>query len=335
MSVPVNPFGSSASSPGLGHILVTKLPPNKQILQKFDYQYPLKLIAPDPHLAPKDNRTQITLVFLLTYGGGLVGGDKIDLTVTLEAESKLVLVTQGSTKIFKSATPSVVTGQALNVHIKPRAALCYLPDPTQPFAESVFEQKQMFNIQKNTKSSLCVLDWVSEGRRARGESWTLWKWKGRNEVWNEDPETAKRKLLLRDSVTLDAITKGSSNASLLSAKTNNMGVFGTLILHGPVFQSLADHFMHEFSTQPRIGSKNWSDDVTPTEYSLLDKARKWRYEHERRNNILWSAAKNRDFVIVKFGATEIDGARQWLGHILKQDGSIESEFGDQALIGLR
>jgi urease accessory protein len=111
----------------------------------------------------------VTLVFLLTYGGGLVGGDKISLDVSLEENTRLVLVTQGSTKIFKSPARSVVSAQTLNVTIAKDASLCYLPDPTQPFSESVYEQRQTFLVDPHGTSSLCVLDWVSEGRRARDQ----------------------------------------------------------------------------------------------------------------------------------------------------------------------
>jgi len=40
-------------------------------------------------------------------------------------------------------------------------------------------------------------------------------------------------------------------------------------------------------------------------------------------------------VVVKFGAREIDGARQWLGDLVRREGSVEKECGHQALIGLR
>jgi len=178
MSLPTSPFTSSNSIPGHGNIRLSLLPPNKPSLTAFAYQYPLKLIAPNYHNSPSGH--PIALIFLLTYGGGLVGGDKIHLSITIDAQARLALVTQGSTKIFKSPSRSVVSGQTLDVQVGEGAALCYLPDPTQPFAESVYDQKQSFRI--SSGSSLCVLDWVSEGRRARGERWSFWGWRGRNEV---------------------------------------------------------------------------------------------------------------------------------------------------------
>ena len=260
----------------------------------------------------------MTVIFLLTYGGGLVGGDKINLKVALDDGTRLVLLTQGSTKIFKAPTRAVVSGQTLDVKIGAGAALCYLPDPTQPFAESVYEQKQTFYVDSAGKSNLLMLDWVSEGRKARGESWTLWGWKGRNEV-REFDETSKGRLLLRDAVTL---TDGSLGGIGLTDKTNDLGIFGTLIVYGHLFADLGQFLMERFKSQPRIGAKDFSGDVEPDPRQVDQ-------------GLLWTAAAVRGFVLVKFGAKELDGARQWLGELLRQEGTVEKHFGHQALLCLR
>src|SRR5947207_424700 len=117
-------------------------------------------------------------------------------------------------------------------------------------------------------------------------------------------------------------------------KTDGMGVFGTLILYGPTFQALAAFFLDEFRNQPRIGAKNWSDRIGEKPTSEETRARERSHE-EKANDLLWTAANRRDFVVVKFGAREIGGARQWIGDMIRRQGSIEKEFGPQALIGLR
>ncbi len=333
MSIPKSPFAPSASSPGIGKIRVSGLPPRKQILTELTYQYPLKLIAPDPHTSTGDPQHTVTVVFLLTYGGGLVGGDKIQLDVALENDTRLVLVTQGSTKLFKSPTRSVVSAQTLNVTVAEGASLCYLPDPTQPFAESVYEQKQTFWVGSSTSSSLCVLDWVSEGRRARGESWTLWSWKSRNEVREVAGNNGRSRLLLRDAVTLGG-SAPQPGAGIME-KTDGMGVFGTLILGGPVFTKLATFFLDEFKDQPRIGAKIWSDGKAQTPVSEAVVAKERRLRREKEDGLLWTAADVRGFTVVKFSARQVDGARQWLSDMTRQEDTIEKEFGHQALIGLR
>lgn len=335
-TTPKSPFAASASAPGKGEIVLSLLPPKRPVLTTFSYQYPLKLVAPNFHTAPNDGHP-VNIVFLLTYGGGIVGGDKISLSVSITTSTRLILVTQGSTKIFKSPTRDVISGQSLDVHIASNAALCYLPDPTQPFGESVYEQTQTFHVAPDGTSSVCVLDWVTEGRKARGESWSLWRWRGRNEVRqpvaNSQTGEASEKLLLRDSVILTDDGLGHVNG--LKDKTDDMGVFGTLILSGNVFKALGQYFLHEFSQIPRIGAKKWTiaeenEKLTPDQ---LERDR--RQQQERIDGLLWTAANVRGLVLVKFGARDVEGARKWLSSMIRDEGSVEKHFGDQALFCLR
>lgn len=331
MPVPKSPFAASRSIPGNGEIILALFPPGKQILQSCTYQYPLKLIAPDPHTV--EDERHVTVAFLLTYGGGLVGGDQINLKATLQDATRLVLVTQGSTKIFKSPTRAVVTRQILDVKIGAQAALCYLPDPTQPFAESVYEQKQTFYVDPSGKSNLLMLDWVSEGRRARGESWDLWSWKGRNEV-REFDERSRGRLLLRDAVMLHEDGLGTTG---LVDKSNDLGIFGTLIVYGPLFEKLGGFLVDHFARHPRLGAKNWAqnDHTTSAQVDTAKKEAEAKRQQEQEDGLVWTAAHTRGFVLVKFGAKELDGARRWLGGLLKQEGTVERLFGHQALICLR
>jgi urease accessory protein len=329
MALPKSPFATSTVSPGAGDIRLSLLPPGRQVLTSCTYQYPLKLVVPDPHHSSEDKH--VTVVFLLTYGGGLVGGDKINLRAELDPLTRLVMVTQGSTKLFKSPTRSVVSGQTIDVKIGSGAALCYLPDPTQPFAESLYEQKQTFYVEPDGSSSLLMLDWVSEGRRARGESWTLWGWKGRNEVRTFDP-TSRGRLLLRDAVVLSDDNLGGIG---LVDKTNEMGVFGTLIIYGSLFKGLGESFMQKFTAQPRIGAKDFSQDDQPKTVTAGHQGSVQTMHLQQHEGILWTAANVRGFVLVKFGAKEVDSARQWLGSLLRHEGSVEQHFGHQALLCLR
>ena len=332
MSLPSSPFAASTSVPGQGVIELSLLPPSKQVLTALTYQYPLKLIAPDPHRSPNQGQDPVTIVFLLTYGGGLVGGDKINLRIHLREHTRLALLTQGSTKIFKSPSRTVASGQALEVTVDKEAALCYLPDPTQPFGESVYEQCQIFYVDPKGASSLCVLDWVSEGRRARGESWALHLWRGRNEIRKQGPGT--KRLLLRDSLILSDHQQAEQENGLLE-RMNGKGVFGTLILYGRLFQKLGEFFLREFSSQPRIGAKSWTSEDSLKERPEEEVRRDHRRLREQADALLWTSAEVRGFVLVKFGAREVDGARRWLGEILREEGSIEREFGHQALFCLR
>ena len=244
-----SPFPISSSSPGEGRLVVELLPHGTSALSTITFQYPLKLISPSPSASQKS-----VLVFLLTYGGGLVGGDQVHLNIDVKPDAKLSIVTQGHTKIFKSPSREVITRQRLHVTLHEGSALCLLPDPVQPFESSVYEQSQKFML--SDTASLCLLDWVSAGRIARGEDWDLRAWSGRNEVWAAAEPDAKARLLLRDNIILEGDSLHSKDKELRN-KMQKMGIFGTLVLRGPLVESLAAFFLTEFAALPRIGARDF------------------------------------------------------------------------------
>lgn len=332
-----SPFPPSASTPGAGNLSTVLLPNGHSHIHAITYQYPLKLISP-----PRNTQQHLSsLVFLLSYGGGLVSGDTVDLKVKVGHGSRLCVITQGHTKIFKSASPEIITRQNLDVVIEDGAALCLLPDPVQPFAESVYEQTQIFHLQ-GPGASLCLLDWVTQGRSARGEDWDLIRWFGRNEIWwaNSASDTDKARLLIRDAVKLDTNASLADAAQNLKDTMHGNGIFGTLILRGPLLKALGAFFLAEFAALPRIGARDWrSDQVKRDEDSQIKEPHEvWRSRRlalEREERILWSAADVRGCVVVKFGAATVEGGRMWIGSMLINEGSVAQKFGDQALMCVR
>ncbi|KAI8625317.1 UreD-domain-containing protein [Xylariaceae sp. FL1651] len=329
----LSPFPKSSSSPGEGRIVVKLLPNHISALENITYQYPLKLISP----FPKDDQASV-LVFLLSYGGGLVGGDQVNLSIEVQPNAKLSMVTQGHTKIFQSVAPDIVTRQKLRVHLRHDAALCLLPDPVQPFKDSIYEQVQVFNV--GPGASLCLLDWVTHGRSARGENWDLTRWVGRNEVWASDvPRHSKSRLLVRDAVILDG-TPQSTQLQTLRESMHRHAVVGTLILRGPMMRGAGEFFISEFAALPRLGARDFRTAETrekeaATPQSSLERWRTMRLAQEKESNLLWSAATVRGCVIVKFGAVTVEAGRNWIGSMLLQEGSVERAFGEQALMCVR
>ncbi|KAK7517247.1 UreD urease accessory protein-domain-containing protein [Phyllosticta citriasiana] len=367
-----NPFPPSASQPGRGKIDLALLPPSTPVLKTLSYQYPLKLIAPEPIIlqqatsSNEDAAPTVHTVFFLTYGGGLVAGDTIDLHIKLAPTTRLVLLTQGSTKIFKapSSASEHRAGQTMAVDLAPRAALCYLPDPVQPFSESSFTQIQRYRLAADSSAggsagqpvaSLCALDWVSEGRSARGEHWGFWSYVSRNEVYlapspsasqadGSARPNAKDRLLIRDNIMLHNGVEGGSvtTAGDVLGRMDGLAAVGTLVLCGPVFVALGAFFMDEFAALPRIGAKSWSSGAAaaaPGDFeSELSGQEKWRADRLRQeaaDGVLWTAANVRGSVLVKVGAKTVEGARSWLGGMIKREGSVEREFGEGALLCLK
>ncbi|WEW57440.1 hypothetical protein PRK78_002907 [Emydomyces testavorans] len=376
-----SPFSTSIA-PGHGKAVLSILPPGVPSLSALSYRYPLKLISRIPACRldskyPASATTPVHL-YLISYGGGLLPGDHINVSIELQPRSRLVITTpQGSTKLYKTesqakrgkndtrisdASKLDRSQQVINVALSAESGICYLPDPVVPFEKSKYEQLQHFTLllgedssslssqpfkdrieQKDChRPSLCVLDWVTEGRSARGEKWSFSLWQGRNEVWAQDCKTGKKRLLLRDTVTLSDETSASNEQDMpngvgkqhmhqaipsptstpsIAARTAPHGVLGTLILYGPLFDSLSSFFMEEFSAQPRIGAHYSSPSKSADETDT-----------NKHSKVAWTAALVRSgFVVVKFGAPDFESAKRWLGGMLRREGSVEKEFGDEAL----
>ncbi|EER24496.1 urease accessory protein UreD containing protein [Coccidioides posadasii C735 delta SOWgp] len=371
-----SPFSTSIA-PGRGEVVLSILPPGIPSLSTLSYRYPLKLLSRVPGCEldskfPASATTPVHL-YLLSYGGGLLPGDHIDVTIKLRPRSRLIVTTpQGSTKIYKTESQAKRgdvarrgtnvskldrSQQIINVELSTESAILYLPDPSVPFERSKYEQIQRFTLLQGERSpqpvtddieakrahqaSLCLLDWVTEGRSARGEKWSFDLWEGRNEIWARDCRTSKSRLLVRDTVTLckegstipdengtprrdDNLRRRQAYLSTaplsIASRTASHGVLGTLILYGPVFESLSTFFMEKFSSLPRIGTRLSSSPDSEAKSKSKD------------SDITWTAARVRSgFVIVKFGAPDFESAKRWLGSIFREEGSVEKEFGDEAL----
>ncbi|KAF1938962.1 urease accessory protein UreD [Clathrospora elynae] len=336
----ISPFGASTSKPGNGSIVLDVLYPDKPVLSTLSYQYPLKLVAPDPIPPPNYGKEEqsvlranapplIHTVFLLTYGGGIVAGDSINLDVKLDCNTRLILSTQGSTKIFKTPSPDLVSRQHMTIHLKQDSALVYLPDPVQPFADTAFAQSQIYHLE-NEQGNLCVCDWVTSGRSALGENWDMYEYKSRNEVWTVG-DTGEKRLLLRDNLIL---SKHGKTDLPLSSRMDNYAVFGTLIIRGPIFSSISEFFLDEFEALPRIGGRNWGDEVQP-ELLPHEQRRHERQQREKADGLMWSAANVRGFVLVKFSSREVEGSRNWLGDMIREEGSVSQAFGERAILCLK
>ena len=72
-----------------GHGKITAQIHNNQVVfPLLSYTYPLKLLSPRMH------QEGVAVVYMMTYGGGLVGGDRISLSINVEQGAQLVLLSQ-------------------------------------------------------------------------------------------------------------------------------------------------------------------------------------------------------------------------------------------------
>lgn len=174
-------------------------------------------------------------------------------------------------------------------------------------------------------------------------------WVGRNEVWwapsapspSADATAASQeRLLVRDSIKLDGecpITPAQTAVHELKDTMHGLGIVGTLILRGPLVHDLGTFFLEEFAALPRIGARDWRGEgaAIASDKDAREAWRDARLHLEGEEKVLWSAARVRGCVVVKFGAARVEGGRLWIGDMLMREGSIARAFGDQCLMCVR
>ncbi|KAF8912988.1 UreD-domain-containing protein [Gymnopilus junonius] len=220
----------------------------RAVFSELSSMYPLKLLSPYVH-----DRTAI--VYLLTYGGGLVGGDEVNLVVNIQPGAQLVILSQGSTKVFKSrpgrrlasvkpfalhfkadanhqSTPIPSTRQNINFHVAQNSTLFLLPEPVTCFRDASYNQYQRFYIEEG--GSAVILDWITSGRMSMGEEWAFSHYHSVNEIFHDGKRMAKDVMLLDNEGQGDTLPERTLRQKLLP-----YSCYAMLVLYGPQLQSVA------------------------------------------------------------------------------------------------
>lgn len=107
------------------------------------------------------------IVSILNPTGGLVGGDRLDIDVTVGESAHACLTTPSATKVYRA------TGAPAEQHVRLRVAdgalVEWVPDHTIPFAGAAF--RQTIAVDVAGEGTVIVVDAYAAGRVARGESW--------------------------------------------------------------------------------------------------------------------------------------------------------------------
>ncbi|KAI8394127.1 UreD urease accessory protein-domain-containing protein [Radiomyces spectabilis] len=249
----MKPFASTAvNDPGRGTLICKRQGPETQFV-RIHAQYPLKFI---PTKAYAD---RLAVVYMISYGGGIVCGDRFDITMEIQPEAILLLMTQGNTKVFRDrvhqrqwlakiaqqarpslpfssllpptppSSPSSNTDgaslQLIEATVASSATLLIMPDPVTSFRDSSFKSHQAYRLE-DTTSQLVLLDWFNSGRLTRGETWAFKHYSSRIDVYHGD------RLLLRDHMVLEDEEYMRTDAMQTSyaAKLYPYTCFATLIV---------------------------------------------------------------------------------------------------------
>lgn len=306
--------------PGSGHI---HLVPGARFATSRA-SYPLKLLSPAPLPSQPAN---LATIYALAYGGGLVAGDTISLRVEVDEGCGLVMLTQGSTKVFKkrpglrpkshtlrqSATPAAdhwTVVQRLHVKVEKGGLLVVMPDSVSPFRDSRYSQIQRFVLPPCGTASALILDWVNSGRGQQMgyqgastdmEVWQMARYASTNEVLIGD------KTIMRERMILDNSTLPPSTNNALSPIARHLApynVYATVLIIGPHFTNLLEYL------------KKMVDGVQ-------------QFQLPRPQSLTWafSPVEGGKGGVVRLAGVEVEDVKIWLRQVLGE-GGVRGLVGD-------
>jgi urease accessory protein len=107
------------------------------------------------------------LAHLHNVSGGLLGGDRLALSVQVGAGASVQLTTTGATRIYRPRADAAVTTQTNEVSVAEDALLEYVPDVIIPYAGARFAQRTTIRLARG--AGLFWWEIIAPGREARGE----------------------------------------------------------------------------------------------------------------------------------------------------------------------
>jgi urease accessory protein len=115
------------------------------------------------HLDP--NLPDMAFVIVASPGGGVLQGDRLELSVEVEAGARLHLDTSSATRLYRM--PGGAAASDVRLDVGPGACLELVPDPYVPYAGARFRQETRAIVHET--GVLLLGEVVAAGRAARAE----------------------------------------------------------------------------------------------------------------------------------------------------------------------
>ncbi|CAL1695330.1 unnamed protein product [Somion occarium] len=277
--------------PGVGRI-VLRPHGSEAVFSELSYAYPLKL------LSPKVSQRNTAVVYVLSYGGGLVGGDQIKLSVEVHDGSSLVMLSQGSTKVFKTRPGhqlaqgqnlemNDLTCQHFDIEVSPGSSVFLLPDPVTCFRSAKYNQVQKFRLSGD--ASAVLLDWITSGRKSLGEEWVFNRYYSLNELWVDGKRIARDAMLLEEEIPIQSVPTRT-----LADRLQPYSCYATVLMYGPLTQAISRTLTAEFEA-----------------ISV--------FKQHTRPSLIWSISpiSEGEGCVLRVAAGESEDVRRWLGRALR------------------
>ncbi len=173
--------------------------------------------------------TTSAAVCLVTFGGGLVDGDEVDVNLEVERGARLVVFTQSSTKVFRGASR-----QALRAKVD--GTLVLLPDPVAAFAGARFTQA--IDVALGADGACVLLDGFTAGRPAFGDRWAM------NAVELRTVVAHEGRVVLTDALSFD-VADGA-----IAERAGRFDAFATLVAAGRDVSPVVSAILREVVAPP-------------------------------------------------------------------------------------
>lgn len=222
---PLAPASEGTAAPGTGVLEFAEVC-GETVLTRAFATSPLKVLNPR-------HAGRSAWAYLATYGGGLVGGDRISVRLDVRQGAAALVTTQASTKVYRSPRG---TRQTVLTHVADAALLVLLPDPITCFSGAQYRQEQ--RVHMNAHANLVLVDRLTAGRIDFGERWLFDEYISRTLIWRGD------RLLLHDAL---ALTREEGD---IARRLGRFNCLAMVVLMGPLLTATAARLAASFSSTP-------------------------------------------------------------------------------------
>lgn len=143
-------------------------------LHRSEVQAPLKVQRP---FYPEGS--EVCHLVTLHTAGGVVGGDRLSLDITLHPQAHALITTAAAGKIYRSKGQTAQ--QTIQIQLAEGACLEWLPQETIVFDSAEYQQNVRIDLAENA----LWMGWelTRLGRTARGEQFLSGNWRSHTQVW--------------------------------------------------------------------------------------------------------------------------------------------------------
>ncbi|OQR75916.1 urease accessory protein UreD-like [Tropilaelaps mercedesae] len=204
------------------------------------FAYPYKLFLPRPSIR---SASPTRWIYPVVYGGGLVSGDNLNIRITCNENTSVLVTSHAFNKVYK-AKEGQVTCMTNRFEVRQKALLSVLPDFTVCYADANYRSQEQTIYLQNSNSNFIYLDWYSSGRIAIHERWHFTYLNTSLKIYMGD------ELILREATILEDV----ENLSIVE-RMDEFNVFGLLFLYGniEVITDLRERILADLTTRESYG----------------------------------------------------------------------------------